>query len=184
MPVKAIHWVRQRACVPHGSPAGQCRVAFLIASKTSTTADGRVSAVVVAGDNLVVQPSPAIRIRDLSNAGFELDVDNNNMPDDWTQFPSNNTLSVGLSSQHSEGNLSILFDVDGGSKDTVMLASKSIGVTAGTTYRLSALMQANDGYLAEQHTNLDWQRDFYLGEATASGIYIEWFDDQGTPIQS
>ncbi len=158
------------------------------------TADGRVSAVVVEGDNLVVQPSPAIRIRDLSlagttftpnlvtNADFELDADNNNLPDGWTQFSSSNAPSVGLSSQHSEGNVSIVFDVDGGNAGTVALTSDPISVTPGITYRLSAVMQAYGGYLAEQHTNLDWQRDFYLGDALASGLFIEWFDDQGAPV--
>jgi len=185
------------ALLVHAVPAVAGTISTMDGLSLTLTADGRVSAVAVGGDNLTVQPSPAIRIRDLTSAGttfapnlvanasFEVDADNNGLPDGWSLLPANNSLTIVRSSlQRIDGNFSMLFDVDGGNGDTVGLSSDAFAVTPGLTYRLSAQMKAGGGYLSEQHTNLDWQCDFYLGTAAAAatGIFVRWFDDQGVQL--
>jgi len=151
--------------------------------------NGEISSLRIDGQELVSIPAPALVLRDLSDAGsviapnlianpgFEAGLDH------WSEA-LNQGLDIGVvvSPTHS-GDHALAFTNTVTTTRVAGYASRSIAVTPGQRYRLSAWFLSSTGYVTyPMGTPPLMQMKIYRTFQAGNGLYVAWLDGNGMAL--
>ena len=154
------------------------------------SSDGQVVSLQVDGREWVAVPAPALRLRDLSQAGTITTpnlLPNPGFEDGlsgWAEVLNTGLdVSVVPSPTHGGGQALQLSGTVTTATQVAAYASDPLTVTPGQRYRLSAWFRSALGYVADPNgTPTLLQMKMWRGLKYANGLYVQWLDGGGQAI--
>ncbi len=161
--------------------------------KLELSPTGMIESFQVGDENLLNESMSTFTFRDMSHAGemagenlllnpdFEIDDDQDGMPDGWNIEETNNNIRFILSEEESSsGQKSLYLSANQGKNGIGGIISSAVPVIPGVRYRVSAMVKIARGYFTQSGVATFWQRDIYQSnEKIVNGLYISWFDSRG-----
>ncbi len=177
--------------VAASQPAGGGTVTAGDSLSLSLDEQGQITSLLLAGQELVVDPGPALNLRDLSHAGDEtrpnlLATFNPSFEQGlsgWTQVKGLAPLTASITTTVAySGANSLALHAPAGAAGLIAFASETVsGIAAGQSYRLSARFRSREGIVTSPSgTVFLWQRDIWEGKTQPGGIYALWHGSDGS----
>ncbi|MFQ5593807.1 MAG: carbohydrate binding domain-containing protein, partial [Anaerolineae bacterium] len=149
----------------------------------SLSADGQVTSVQIAGDELVSVPAPALLLRDLSHAGHVTAtnlVANPGFEDGlagWVQYVNSGLdVNVVVSPTHT-GDGALQFARSNDEPAFAAYVGDPVTVVPGQRYRVSAWWRSATGYVSTLNGPPTlWQMTLWRDQQRITGLYVQWFD--------
>ncbi|RME76126.1 MAG: hypothetical protein D6784_06525, partial [Chloroflexi bacterium] len=168
-------------------PGGGVRLSTTDGLSLTLASDGQITAVSIDGDALPVAPAPPLTVRDLTQAGA--DDAPNLLPNPgfeagqrgWSPLAASRVeMEVVNQTTHSGRRALEIRSQKNNGRGAII--SDPIPVTPGARYRVSGYFQVEFGYVDETGTPIFWQDELYNGERMVTGLYLQWLDADGTPL--
>ncbi|MFQ5614203.1 MAG: carbohydrate binding domain-containing protein, partial [Anaerolineae bacterium] len=170
-------------------PGGGARLFTNDGLSLTLDAGGRVTALALDDDPLPIAPAPPLAVRDLTqatapdvpnllpNPGFEASDAG------WNPLQARKVaMEVAVDAAHEGAHaLAIRSENEDGQGAVI---SDPIPVTPGSRYRVSAHFKIEFGYVDEAGNPTFWQDSLYTGSRSITGLYLQWLDASGSPLQA